>query len=55
MYEVFRYLADHRRVSCVGSQEEQLKILSQNFSKPYRFGLIKLIINGYICGQEGGA
>ena len=55
MYELFRYLDDHRRVSCVGSQEEQFEILSQTFSKPYRFGVTKLIINGHICGQEGGA
>ena len=55
MYKFFCYLDDHRRVSCVGSQEEQFEILSQTFSKPYRFGVIKLIINGHICGQEGGA
>ena len=55
MYELFRYLDDHRRVSCVGSQEEQFKILSQIFSKPCRFGVIKLIIKGHICCQEGGA
>ena len=55
MYELFRYLDDHRRVSCVNSQEEKFKILSQTVSKPCRFGVIKLIINGHICGQEGGA
>ena len=55
MYELYRYLDDHRRESCVCSQEEQLKILSQNVSKPCRFGAIKLIINGHICGQKGGA
>ena len=55
MYELFRYLDDHRRVLCVGSQEEQFEILSQTFSKSCRFGVIKLIINGHMRGQESGA
>ena len=55
IYELYRYLDDHRRESCVGSQKEELKILSQNISKPCKFDVIKLTINGYICGQKGGA
>jgi len=39
----------------LAAKKNNLRFLSQNVSKPCRFGVIKLIINGHICGQKGGA